>query len=94
MTGSGILVGTEGSNEARTLQDLWDSDAGVDIRDGANVSSTRCWVGSHNCFILAVGGDFKKYSSSLKMAKTQIAAVDRCECGLSLLMGGPEARAI
>ena len=41
--------------------------------------------------IRAAGGDVQKYSSSLKAAKTQIAAVDRCEGGLSVLMGEPAA---
>ena len=36
--------------------------------------------------IRAAGGDIQKYSSSLKAAKTQIAAVDRSEGGLSVLM--------
>ena len=42
--------------------------------------------------IRAAGGDIQRYSSSLKSAKTQIAAVDRCEGGLSLLMGEPAAK--
>ena len=41
--------------------------------------------------IRAAGCDIQKYSPSLKAAKTQIAAVDRCEGGLSVLMGEPAA---
>ena len=44
--------------------------------------------------IRAAGGDIQRYSSSLKSAKMQIAAVDRCEGGLSLLMGEPAARTL
>ena len=47
-----------------------------------------------DCLIRAAGGEIQKYSSSLKSAKTQIAAVDRCEGGLSLLMGEPAAKTI